>query len=623
MRSILLRYASFFRKGVIMLTKMQLKQELSNINRKGYPAYKSLRGQYDFGEYVLSIDHVQGDPFASPSNVSVIIPMNRAGFPEMYWKESYARAALEDCLLRKFSKSLQDFSFKAKGSGKSGLVSTSRPGQEILRRSALVISDKSIIARFEVGFPANGRTINAFELEKILFDFLPPAVVRCFYYKNWKKEILRETYELAVDQQFIRQELKEKKLTAFLAEGSILPRMSGVSSKPLRDAVPLSVPDSLKVELDLPYKGKLVGMGIPRGVTLIIGGGYHGKSTLLQALEQGVYNHIAGDGREYAITEETALKLRAEDGRSIQNLDLSLFIHNLPNGKDTKVFSTVDASGSTSQAASVMEGIEAGSETFLIDEDTSATNFLVRDEFMQKIVHGDKEPITPFCARIRDLYEKAGISTILVAGSSGAFFHVADTVIQMDSYRPLDVKDKVDRFLSEYPLPVFEQSDFVLPEKRRMFWGIHGTGGKACSNDNLNRNGYRSMDSGSNEYEKDDPESHGYGGRGKRGHGGRGREERIKTKVMSTDGFSLNHEMIDLRYVEQLVDSEQTAALAGMMKYVLKTVSGPVSVRQLADLLERQLNRSGLEAFMDSYSHCGYATPRRQEIYAMINRYRG
>lgn len=569
-----------------MRTKTELRQELERIHRKSYPAYKDLRGQYDFGDYILSIDHVQGDPFASPSNVSVEIPMKKAGFPELYWKEEYARTALEDCLLRRFSKKLQDFSFKAKGSGKSGLISTSRPGQEILRRSALSITEKCVTARFEVGFPANGRTINAYELEKILFDLLPPVVVQSFYFRSWKKEILQETYELSVDQEYIRQELPKRKLVAFLAEGSILPRMSGVSSRPLKGAIPLEVPETLKVEMELPCKGKIAGMGIPEGVTLIIGGGYHGKSTLLQALEQGVYNHIAGDGREYVITENTALKLRAEDGRSVQNLDLSLFIHNLPNGKDTGNFSTEDASGSTSQAAAVMEGIEAGSRTFLIDEDTSATNFLVRDEFMQKIVHGDKEPITPFCARVRDLYEKAGISTILVAGSSGAFFHMADTVIQMDSYRPLDVKERVNQYLKDYPLPEFEVSRFVLPEKSHRFWAL--------------------------------PK-----GKSQKSSGSRGREDRIKTKVMSTDGFSINHEMVDLRYVEQITDSEQTAALAGMMKYLVKQVSAPASVKQLAELLERLLKQKGPEAFMEGYAFCGYAQPRIQEIYAMLNRFRG
>ena len=573
-------------KGVFLKSKTELRQELERIHRKSYPAYKDLRGQYDFGDYVLSVDHVQGDPFASPSNVSVIIPMKKAGFPELYWKETYARVALEDCLLRRFAKKLQDYSFKAKGSGKSGLVAVSRPGQEILHRSALVITEKSVTARFEVGFPANGRTINANELEKILFDFLPPAVMQSFYFRSWKKEILQETYELSVDQEYIRRELPRRKLTAFLAEGSILPRMSGVSSRPLKDAIPLEVPETLRVEMDLPCRGKITGMGIPEGVTLIIGGGYHGKSTLLQALEQGVYNHIAGDGREYVITEDTALKLRAEDGRSVQNLDLSLFIHNLPNGKDTKNFSTADASGSTSQAAAVMEGIEAGSRTFLIDEDTSATNFLVRDEFMQKIVHGDKEPITPFCARVRDLYEKAGVSTILVAGSSGAFFHMADTVIQMDAYRPLDVKEKVDRYLKDYPLPGFEVSAFSLPEKSRRFWAL--------------------------------PK-----GKSQKSYGSRGREDRIKTKVMSTDGFSINHEMVDLRYVEQLTDSEQTAALAGMMKYLVKQVTAPASVGQLAELLERLMKQKGLEAFMEGYAFCGYAQPRIQEIYAMLNRFRG
>ncbi len=559
-----------------MKDQNELRQELRQIDRKGYPAYKSLRGQYDFGDFVLSIDHVQGDPFAAPSSLSVIIPIEKAGFPEKYRTKEYARTALEDALLRKFSREIAGSSFKAKGSGKSGLIGTSRPGQEILRRSAMAVGERSLTARFEVGFPANGRTINAGELAKVLFDFLPPAVLRSLFYHSWDERKLQKVYELSVDQNYIRQELKKRHLIAFLAEGSILPRMSGVSSRPMEHAVPLAVPESMRVEMDLPCHGKMTGMGIPEGVTLIIGGGYHGKSTLLQALEQGVYNHIAGDGREYVATEDTALKIRAEDGRSVQNLDLSLFIHNLPNGKDTKHFSTVDASGSTSQAAAVMEGIEMGSRTFLIDEDTSATNFLVRDEFMQKIVHGDKEPITPFCARVRNLYEKAGISTVLVAGSSGAFFHVADTVIQMDSYRPLDVKEKVERYLSEYPLPDFDVGEFALTQTDRSFWG----------------KGLR-------------------------------REERIKTRVNGTDGFSVNRETIDLRYVEQLIDSEQTAALAAMMKYALTHLSGSVSVERLAQMLDRMAAQKGVEAFMDGYAYCGMAMPREQEIYAMLNRYRG
>ncbi len=595
-----------------MKKQEELRRELAAMDRRSYPAYKSLKGQYDFGDYVLSIDHVQGDPFAAPSHLSATVPMARAGFPREFWQEKHTRIALEDCLLRRFAAEIARLSFRAKGSGKSGLIGSSRPGQEILRRSALSITEKAVTVRFEVGFPANGRTINAGELEKVLFTLLPPVMHKTLYAKSWDKQELRRVFALAEDQEYIRRELPKRGLVAFVAEGSILPRVSGVSSKPMADAIPLTIPEKLRVELTLPHHGRLAGMGIPRGVTLIIGGGYHGKSTLLQALEQGVYNHIAGDGREFVITEETALKLRAEDGRSVQNLDLSLFIHNLPNGKATASFSTADASGSTSQAAAVMEGIEMGSRTFLIDEDTSATNFLVRDEFMQKIVHGDKEPITPFCARVRDLYEKAGISTILVAGSSGAFFYMADTVIQMDAYRPDEVKAVVDRYLPDYPLPEFPVEDFFLPEKKRVFWGISG---KQCKNQD-NRYGNRGNQHGNG--------GNPYGGRGGRGEnrGRQEREERIKTKVMSTDGFSINHEMVDLRYVEQLVDSEQTATLAAMMKYVRRNVQHGVSVEWLAGQLDAMLQNKGLEAFMEGYAYCGLAEVRPQEIFAMLNRVR-
>lgn len=191
----------------------------------------------------------------------------------------------------------------------------------------------------------------------------------------------------------------------------------------MKNAVPFKSPESMAVRIDVPHGKPLRGMGIPRGITLIVGGGYHGKSTLLEALERGVYNHIQGDGREYVITEASAVKIRAEDGRSIKNVDISMFINDLPNGRDTRHFYTEDASGSTSQAANVIEAMEAGSRTLLIDEDTSATNFMIRDELMQLVVSRESEPITPYIDRIRELYEVYGISSILVAGSSGSYFH--------------------------------------------------------------------------------------------------------------------------------------------------------------------------------------------------------
>ncbi len=562
-----------------------LQNLLRSIHRKSYPAYKSLKGVYQFDRYLLSIDHVQGDPFASPSHISVRISHRDAGFPSQYYKDKITKITLCDYLTRQFEQQVNRYTFRAKGSGKSGLISVTHCGQEVLERTACEITEKGITARFFIGFPANGRTINAPELEKILFEFLPVCVQKAFFYKNLSGSQVEQAIFLAEDQAYIRSELARRSLTAFVADGSILPRESGISSRPMKDSVPFYSPETLRISMQLPHKGTITGMGIPRGITLIVGGGYHGKSTLLNALELGVYNHIPSDGREYVITDETALKLRSEDGRFVKDVDISLFINDLPNKKDTRRFSTEDASGSTSQAAGIVEGMEAGSQVFLLDEDTSATNFMVRDAFMQKVIQREKEPITPFLERAGDLYEKAGISTILVAGSSGAFFHIADTIIQMDNYKPVDITSSTKELCREYPLLSPCTPAFRLPESCRIMT-------KPAS-----------------------PTRH---------KGNTHEPERLKAKIHGKDGFSLGRQDIDLRYVEQLIDSEQTASLGLLLKYAAEhLIDGKRSLPEIVHYLNQQLWKNGLSFFSDgSYIPCGYAMPRIQEIFSCFNRFR-
>lgn len=579
-----------------MKNSEELRQQLRSINRKSYPAYKGLKGLYHFGNYILSIDHVQGDPFASPSHVSIQISHRDAGFPVEYYKDTLTGTTLCDYLTRQFEKQVSQYSFRAKGSGKSGLLTASHCGQEILSRTACEITEKGITARFFVGFPANGRTINATELEKILFDFLPVCIQKSFFYSSFDAKELQNYIELAEDQEFIRQTLPAKNLCAFIADGSILPRESGISSRPMKASVPFTSPDSLRISINLPHKGKITGMGIPKGITLIVGGGYHGKSTLLNALELGVYNHIPGDGREYVITDATAVKLRSEDGRFIKDVDISMFINDLPNKKDTRCFSTLDASGSTSQAAGIVESMEAGSHLFLLDEDTSATNFMVRDAFMQQVIQREKEPITPFLERAEDLYKKAGISTILVAGSSGAFFHIADTIIQMDNYVPKDITASVKKLCSQYPLPAVSVTDFQLPHSHRIM------SRPAESSKRLIHNS-----------------------RGNHSDSGAAKPERLKTRISGTDGFSLGRQEIDLRYTEQLIDAEQTAALGLLLKYAVEHLAdGRRTLPEIVQFLWKNLSLHGLSFFTENQKiSCGYATPRIQEIYACLNRYRG
>lgn len=563
-----------------MKTAAELKSLLTRIDRRGYPAYKDIRGMYSFPEYVLSIDHVQGDPFAAPSKLSVYVDGRNGGFPRKLYDTRYRRIALQDQLTRGFGRQAERVAFKAKGSGKSGLISVSRCGQEILERTACSIDPENgrIVMRFEVGLPANGRTINAREAEKIFFDFLPECVEQALLYRNADGEKLQAVADLADDQHHIRTVLPEMGLCAFVADGSVLPRESGVSSRPMKGGVKFKSPEEMKVSIQLPHRGEITGMGMRKGITLIVGGGYHGKSTLLKALELGVYDHIAGDGREYVITDDTAVKIRAEDGRSIKDTDISMFINDLPNGKDTVSFATEDASGSTSQAANVIESMEAGTSLFLIDEDTSATNFMIRDELMQRVIHRDMEPITPFIDRIRELYDRYGISTVIVAGSSGAYFHVADNIIQMDRYIPKDITGYAKREAEGFPAvrgvdePAGEPDFSRCPKASGAFKG----------------------------------------------------GSRIKLKTMGKEAVSIDRETIDLRYVEQIVDSEQVTALGYCVKYAQKNIfDGKTTLIQVVDQLEAVMEKQGMAAVCESRSSvANMARPRRQEIFACFDRYR-
>lgn len=556
-----------------------LKELLERIDHRGYPAYKDIRGRYQFGGYVLSINHVQGDPFASPSKVSVEVQGKVSGFPKSLYINSCRRIALQDELLRQFGHQAEKAAFKAKGSGKSGLISVSRCSQEILERSACEINPSSgdILLRMEVGLPANGRTINGREAVKIFFELIPVCVQKSLYYRPLDKRRLEKIAELADDQDYIRHILTERNLCAFVADGAVLPRESGISQKPMRGAVTFKAPESLAVTMNLPYGGNIRGMGIPKGVTLIVGGGYHGKSTLLEALERGVYNHIMDDGREYVITNDTAVKIRAEDGRSIRGIDISMFINGLPNGKNTEHFETDDASGSTSQAANVIEAMEAGSRVFLIDEDTSATNFMIRDELMQSVVGRESEPITPYIDRLRELYENYGISSIIVAGSSGSYFHKADHIIQMRQYIPEEITNFAKVKAAEYPLKMDKAPSCREPSFDRRPKGVRERPG-----------------------------------------------ERTKIKVLGKDSIQLNRDNIDLRYVEQLVDSEQLTALGYLLNYAQKhLMDGQRSMVQIVDELTDILNKNGLNKICESsYLPSGLAMPRKQEIFACFNRYR-
>lgn len=406
-----------------------LARQLESIDGRGYKAYKGIAGVYAFPRFRLLIDHVQADPYAAPSRLRAVVPWAVADLPDGVHTNAERTRAARDFLARAFRRAARGHPAVAIDAGH----------QTVLERTACLFTDDGVELRFTVALPADGRRIRGREARDLLCGHLPEVVADAAEGPRLDQAALLRHCDAVEDQVALRAALAEHALVAFVADGAHLPRRSGIDDRPLVDAIPFSVPEDLRVTLAAPNAGEVAGLGIPQGVTLIVGGGFHGKSTLLNAIETGVYDHVPEDGRDRVVTDPTAVKVRAEDGRSVSGVDLSPFINHLPYGKSTVSFNTDLASGSTSQAAALQEALEAGAGTLLVDEDTSATNFMIRDERMQALVAKAHEPITPFIDRVRELRDALGVSTLLVMGGSGDYFDCADTVIQMQDYLPRDV----------------------------------------------------------------------------------------------------------------------------------------------------------------------------------------
>ncbi|CDQ21206.1 ABC-ATPase domain-containing protein [Halobacillus karajensis] len=559
----------------------QLQQYLKQIDGKSYKAYKQIQGTYSFERYDLMIDYVQGDPFAAPSKIRIRVPDRERKIRGEWIGEARRRFYAEDTITRAVAKTIHKTQTSVKGSGKSGMVAIDQPGQEILERTAVSLRDQEMIICLTVGLPANGRRINGKQAEKLFFSIIPEILKQSVF--SIKDHEIESACRLADQHQAILNEMKKNDWISFIADESILPRESGVSQRPMKGAVPFQSPEENRVSIEIPHREEpLSGMALKRGIVLIVGGGYHGKSTLLNAIERGVYPHIVGDGREYVLTNPSAVKVRAEDGRQVSTVDISPFIKNLPHGTDTTTFSTENASGSTSQAANVIEALEAGASSLLIDEDTSATNFMIRDERMQELVVKEKEPITPFIDKIKQMRDELGVSTILVMGGSGDYFNVADDVIMMDQYSPYNVTEKAKHIAGKYP------NDRI-----------------ASSEERFGRVPKRSFAPQSLQTRK-------------------GKKEKVQAKGMKK--ILMGREDIALDYVEQLVDASQTRLIADLLLHLDKkgVLKQGDSLKVLLDKIEDQFDREGLASFAPFRDqHPGeLARPRRFEIAAALNRIR-
>jgi len=549
-----------------MADRKRLEETLNRIDGKGYKAYKDIQGSFDFERFRLHVDHVQADPFAAPSRARAVVPWFIADLPESAYASRPRARAARDFLARTFRRQARE----------DGDINIDAGRQTVLDRTACLFTEAGVELRFTVSLPAAGRKILGRKAAELLGQRLPEIVRDSAEAARLDLDALEAHCARVEDQVALREQLADRGLVAFVGEGAVLPRRSGVDDRPLGDAIPWQTAESLRVTLEAPNAGEVTGLGVPEGITLIVGGGFHGKSTLLNALETGVYDHVPGDGRDRIVTDEGAVKVRAEDGRAVSGVDLSPFINNLPFGKSTTDFSTDLASGSTSQAAALQEALEAGSSALLVDEDTSATNFMIRDERMQALVAKDKEPITPFVDRIRQLRDRLGVSTVLVMGGSGDYFDCADTVIQMQEYVPFDVTYQA-----------------------REIAATHVTGRREEHDTDLDRPAVRALGTASV-----DPTVK----KGKR-----------KIQAKGPDHMVFGGADIDLRAVEQVADPSQVRAIGQLMANMFDaggTIDDPPA------WLRERLAGAEWHRLFDKPDG-DLARPRVFEVMAALNRLRG
>lgn len=572
-----------------MATSSSLAQRLRSLDGKSYGALKSLTGTYEFEGFSLHIDRVQSDPYAPPSRIRISVPISKTNLSEDTLSTYEQKVAVRDFIARDIADAIahgpRDFRFVS-------------PGQEILERSSVVIDDSEVQIRLTFGFPAAGRRVKGALAARLLVDDLPDLVRFSVLGKNLDRESLAEHVITYTDFLWLQNSLTHDGLIGFVANGSVLARASGDSDRPLAQAVPFESPESLQVELTTPSGRVLKGMGIRKGITLIVGGGYHGKSTVLKALERGVYAHVPGDGREFVITAADAMAVRAEDGRAVTGVNIGPFISNLPGGIDTSDFSTSNASGSTSQAANVAEALEIGTSALLMDEDTSATNFMIRDTAMKELVAPRFEPITPFVDRVRAMYDELGVSTVIVMGGSGAFFSEADTVIALNEYVPQDVTARAHEIAASYA-PSRPVSD------------IHSEGEKIYT-------GF--LSASEQKMLKQDPAPYRVARPGALGT----QQARKAPRARGLHEVEIDKQSTELRYVSQLVDSSQTQAIALALKQVDQQLTPTTSIASTAQLVIAQLRANGLDDLTGGGKNFrgDLAMPRASELMATINRMR-
>lgn len=563
-----------------MLPSDRLRDKLIVANNKPFQAYQDLAGTYRFDRFVLYLDAIQPEPVAGPTRARVRVDQAEARIPPALWATPARKVALEDFLLRAVAEAIRRH-VRTRWTGRIAPLAVDVGGQAVLPRSACTVAEDWIEVRIAVGLPVEGRKALARAAIPLFFEELPAVVEAGLIWPHLDGEAGRRFVETVEDYLALRAQLPALGLVAFLGDGAVLPRETPWGDGPLRGglAQPLRAPDELAVTVTLPHRGAVRGLGIPRGVTLVTGGAFAGKSTLLAAVARGVYPHVPGDGRELVATVPDAVALRAEPGRRIERVDVSALVRTMPGRFDTTALSTDRAGGTLSVAASLVEALEVGTGLLLFDEDDLPAAFLTRDARMQALVPAPRDPLVRLVDVVRPLWEDLGISSVVATAGLGDFLDVADTVLVMEGFQP-QAATAAARHAATWPARrAPERPAMAAPAPRcplpRGFNGLRG--------------------------------------------------RRVVSELRGRGTLSLGRESVDLTGLSQCVDPAQARAAGDAILYALDKgyVDGAASVAEILARLFADLDAGGLAILAAGGREPGsHALPRPYEVAAVLNRLR-
>ncbi|MGQ0568348.1 MAG: P-loop domain-containing protein [Armatimonadota bacterium] len=562
-----------------MLPADRLRDKLIVMNGKGVQVYHDLTGAYRFDRFELYLDVIHPDPVAPYSHARIRIDQAEAQIPRALWEDAPSRLAVQDFLARAVREAIHRY-VHTRWSGRVQPLAIEAGGQEVLARTCCAVAEDFVEIRLTIALPAEGRKVLARAAQTLLFEELPAVVGAGLVWEHLDGDAGRRHCATYADYLALQSALPSLGLVAFIADGSALVRDAAPGDRPLRGSrvVAMQAPEDLAVTITLPHRGAVRGLGIRRGVTVVAGASYSGKSTLLAAIVSGVYPHVPGDGRELVATVPDAVAIRAETGRRIERVDVRAFAHFLPHRPDAAALSVERATGAVSMAASVAEAVEIGTGLLLYDEDQSAIAFLVRDEIMQHLAQGSPEPITPLVDQMRVMWESHGVSSIIATGGLGDYLGVADTVIAMQGFQPVLATDRARSLVTErglYRSP--QRRTFDLPAPR-------------C------------------------PLPRGIGGVKGRG---------LHAELRGRETLNLGRDAVDLAAVPQLVDAGQARAAGDAILYAVEKdyVTGNAALAEILDRVFADIEMSGLGVLATQEGRPGdYALPRRHEVVAVLNR---